>query len=73
YRRILVPKKDVFTVNGIFLDARTKYLTYKSSASMYKSLRFYDKVKKEKMFETQHDYSILKRQLFADLNRTHSS
>ncbi|KAF9913034.1 hypothetical protein EC991_005902 [Linnemannia zychae] len=70
YRRIIVPKKYVFTVNGIFLDARTKYLTYKSSISMYKSLRYYDKVK-DKLFGVQHDYSILKRKLFTDLNRTH--
>ncbi|KAK3844650.1 MAG: hypothetical protein J3R72DRAFT_64773 [Linnemannia gamsii] len=73
YRRIVVPKKDVFMVNGIFLDARTKYLTYKSPVNMLKSLRFYDKAKKDNMFKTQHDYSILKRKLFADLNRTHSS
>ncbi|KAF9086397.1 hypothetical protein BGX29_001420 [Mortierella sp. GBA35] len=72
YRRIVVPKQDVYMVNSIFLDARRKYLTYKSSVSMYKSLRYYDKVK-EKMFDYRHDYSTLKRRLFADINRTHSS
>ncbi|KAK3811874.1 MAG: hypothetical protein J3Q66DRAFT_403739 [Benniella sp.] len=72
YRRIIVPKKDVYKVNGIFLDARTKYLTYKSSVCMYKSLRYYDKVK-ETMFHTHYDYSILKQKLFADMNRTHAS
>ncbi|KAG0044896.1 hypothetical protein BGZ83_009829 [Gryganskiella cystojenkinii] len=71
YKRIVVPKKDVYTVNSIFLDSRRKYLTYKSSVSMLKTLRFYDKVKTE-MFHDCHDYSVLKRKLFADLNRTHS-
>ncbi|GJJ72817.1 hypothetical protein EMPS_05175 [Entomortierella parvispora] len=72
YTRIKVPKQDVFLVNSIFLDARRKFLTYKSSASMLKCLRFYDKVKHDK-FLYKYDYSILKRQLFNDLNRTHSS
>ncbi|KAF9305334.1 hypothetical protein BGZ74_010552 [Mortierella antarctica] len=70
YKRIVVPKEDVYKVNGIFLDARHQFLTYKSAVSMYKSLRYYDKVKKE-MFHDCHDYSILRRKLFADLNRTH--
>jgi len=72
YRRIIAPKKDVYTVNSIFLDARRKYLTYKSSACMYRSLQYYDKVKK-RMFPNQHDYTILRRKLFADMNRTHDS
>lgn len=72
YKRIKAPKRDVFLVNSIFLDARHKYLSYKSSASMLKCLRYYDKVKTE-MFPNRHDYSILKRQLFNDLNRTHAS
>ncbi|KAG0229002.1 hypothetical protein BGX31_006357 [Mortierella sp. GBA43] len=72
YRRILVPKKSVFLVNCIFLDARQKYLTYRSDISMFKSLRHYDKVKETK-FDFHHDYTILKRKLFADMNRTHSS
>ncbi|KAF9349993.1 hypothetical protein BGX34_001462 [Mortierella sp. NVP85] len=72
YRRIIAPRKDVYMVNGISLDARRKYLTYKSSACLYKSLQYYDKVKKG-MFPNQHDYTILKRKLFADMNRTHAS
>lgn len=72
YKRILVPKKSVYLVNSIFLDARRKYLTYRSSACMYKALRYYEKVKKSK-FHFRHDYSKLKRKLFADLNRTHDS
>jgi len=72
YRRIIAPKKDVYMVNGISLDARRKSLTYKSSACMYKSLRYYDKIKKEK-FSNHYDYTILRRKLFADMNRTHAS
>ncbi|KAF9349995.1 hypothetical protein BGX34_001464 [Mortierella sp. NVP85] len=72
YRRIVVSKKDVYNVNSILLDARTKYLTYKSSVCIYRSLRYYDKVK-DTMFDYKHDYSILKRKLFADMNRTHAS
>lgn len=70
YKTIKVPRRDVFLVNGISLDARSKHLTYMSSVSMYKSLRYYDRVKKEK-FEQRHDYTVLKRALFADLNRVH--
>ncbi|KAK3818261.1 MAG: hypothetical protein JOS17DRAFT_382955 [Linnemannia elongata] len=70
YRRIVVPKEEVYKVNSIFLDDRRQFLTYKSAVSMYKSLRYYDKVK-EKLFHTCHDYSILRRKLFSDLNRTH--
>ncbi|KAF9982178.1 hypothetical protein BGZ75_006445 [Mortierella antarctica] len=70
YKRIVISKEDVYKVNAILLDARRELLTYKSSASMYKALRYYDKVKKDK-FHDCHDYSILRRQLFADLNRTH--
>ncbi|KAG9067087.1 hypothetical protein KI688_013000 [Linnemannia hyalina] len=70
YRRIVVPKEEVYKVNSIFLDDRRQFLTYKSNISMYKSLRYYDKVK-EDLFHTCHDYSILRRKLFSDLNRTH--
>ncbi|KAG0366378.1 hypothetical protein BGX24_003716 [Mortierella sp. AD032] len=74
YRRIVVPKQDVYKVNSIFLDCRRKSLTYKSTVCMLKSLRFYDKVKSDEvLFTYEHDYTILKRKLFADLNRTHSS
>lgn len=72
YQRIVVPKQKVYLVNSIFLDARRECLTYKSSASMYKSLRYYDK-NKGKLFNNRHDYSVLRRQLFADMNRTHRS
>jgi len=71
YRRVKAPKRDVFLVNSIFLDSRRKFLSYKSSASMLKCLRYYDKVK-PKMFPNGYSYSLLKRQLFNDLNRTHS-
>ncbi|GJJ72816.1 hypothetical protein EMPS_05174 [Entomortierella parvispora] len=70
YKRIKVPKSDVFFVNCIFLDARDKHLTYRSPISMLKSLKYYDMVKEER-FTFQHDYTALKRELFADLNRTH--
>ncbi|KAG0098651.1 hypothetical protein BGZ93_010788 [Podila epicladia] len=70
YKRIVVHKEDVYKVNAIFLDARRQFLTYKPNVSMYKSLRYYDKVKKD-MFHDCHDYSILRRKLFSDLNRTH--
>ncbi|KAF9308282.1 hypothetical protein BG003_011334 [Podila horticola] len=70
YKRIVVPKEDVYKVNAILLDDRRQFLTYKSNVSMYKSLRYYDNVKKE-MFHTCHDYAILRRKLFSDLNRTH--
>ncbi|KAG0271311.1 hypothetical protein BGZ95_000889 [Linnemannia exigua] len=74
YKRIVVPKEDVYKVNSIFLDCRRKSLTYKSAVSMFKSLRFYDKVKSDEfLFTYEHDYTILKGKLFADLNRTHSS
>ncbi|KAF9564330.1 hypothetical protein EC968_004570 [Mortierella alpina] len=70
YKRIVIPKEEVYKVNSIFLDARDEFLTYKSNVSMYKSLRYYDKVKRV-MFHDCHDYSILRRKLFSDLNRTH--
>lgn len=70
YKTIKVSRQDVFLINGIFLDARSKHLTYRSGISMYKSLRHYDKVKKEK-FQHRHDYTVLERALFAELNRTH--
>ncbi|KAG0364425.1 hypothetical protein BGX24_004607 [Mortierella sp. AD032] len=74
YTRIVVPQQDVYKVNSIFLDCRDKSLTYKSTVCMLKSLRFYDKVKSNSgLFNYEHDYTILKRKLFADLNRTHSS
>ncbi|KAG0044897.1 hypothetical protein BGZ83_009830 [Gryganskiella cystojenkinii] len=71
YKRIVVPKKDVYLVNSIFLDCRNKYLTYKSNVSMFRSLLFYDKEKAEK-FLYRHDYSVLKRKLWSELNRTHN-
>ncbi|KAG0300013.1 hypothetical protein BGZ98_009561 [Dissophora globulifera] len=46
YGRIIIPKDDVYFVNSIFLDAREKCLTYNSSVSMYKTLRYYDMMKK---------------------------
>ncbi|KAF9286903.1 hypothetical protein BGZ68_002445 [Mortierella alpina] len=70
YERIVVPKEVVYKVNGIFLDSTNEALTYKSAASMYKSLRYYDKVKNA-MFHDCRDYSILRRKLFSDLNRIH--
>ncbi|KAG9071680.1 hypothetical protein KI688_005893 [Linnemannia hyalina] len=70
YKRILVPKEEVYKVNAIFLDDLRQFLTYKSDVSMYKSLRYYDRVK-EKKFHNRRDYSILRRKLFSDLNRTH--
>ncbi|KAF9964177.1 hypothetical protein BGZ70_006824 [Mortierella alpina] len=70
YKRIVIPKEEVYKVNSIFLDARQESLTYKSPVSMYKSLRYYDKVKRV-LFHECHDYSILRRKLFSDLNRTH--
>ncbi|KAG0313709.1 hypothetical protein BGZ97_009974 [Linnemannia gamsii] len=71
FQRIVIPKEEVYKVNGILLDARLQCLTYKSSASMCKSLRYYEKVKM-KMFDNRHDYSTLRRTLFSDLNRTHA-
>ncbi|KAK3842547.1 MAG: hypothetical protein J3R72DRAFT_490350 [Linnemannia gamsii] len=59
YKRIVVPKEDVYKVNGIILDDRHQFFTYKSKVSMYKSLRYYDKVKKE-LFHDCRDYSILR-------------
>ncbi|KAG0010175.1 hypothetical protein BGZ80_001709 [Entomortierella chlamydospora] len=70
YKRIVISKEDVYKVNAISLDSRRQFLTYKSNVSMYKSLRYYDKVKKEK-FHEWHDYPILRRKLFSELNRTH--
>lgn len=75
YRRIIIPKEDVYFVNSIFLDAREKSLTYNSSVSLYKSLRYYDMMKmiRRDLFKNGHDYSVLRRKLVADMNRTHSS
>ncbi|KAF9381247.1 hypothetical protein BGX21_002154, partial [Mortierella sp. AD011] len=70
YRRIVIPKEKVWLVNGVFLDAAHKSVTYKSDASMYRSLLFYDKNKK-KIAWIGRDYSRLKRKLFAEMNRTH--
>ncbi|OAQ31018.1 hypothetical protein K457DRAFT_124722 [Linnemannia elongata AG-77] len=70
FKRIIVPKEDIYKVNAILLDDRREFLTYKSDVSMYKSLRYYDKIKKG-MFPNCYDYSTLKGQLFSDLNRTH--
>ncbi|KAF9176720.1 hypothetical protein BGZ51_009770, partial [Haplosporangium sp. Z 767] len=72
YRRIVIPKERVWLVNSIFLDARHKYISYKSNLAMYKTLKYYDKTKGE-LFESRHDYSVLKRKLFAEMNRTHST
>ncbi|KAF9537244.1 hypothetical protein EC957_008597 [Mortierella hygrophila] len=73
YRRIVIPKEDVYFVNSIFLDARKRCLTYNSSVSMYKTLRYYDKMKTARpdLFNNRHDYSVLRRQLVTDMNRTH--
>ncbi|KAF9343729.1 hypothetical protein BGX26_005299 [Mortierella sp. AD094] len=75
YRRIIIPKEDVYFVNSIFLDARMRTLTYNSSVSMYKTLRYYDMMKtiRPDLFKNGHDYSVLRRKLVADMNRTHSS
>ncbi|KAG0260962.1 hypothetical protein BGZ95_004324, partial [Linnemannia exigua] len=70
YKRIIVPKDEVYKVNSILLDDRRQFLTYRSNVSMYKTLRYYDKVKKT-LFHDCHDYSILRRNLFSALNRTH--
>ncbi|KAF9312171.1 hypothetical protein BG003_006570 [Podila horticola] len=74
YRRIIIPKDDVYFVNSIFLDARRKCLTYSSSASMYKTLRYYDMMKtiRPDLFKNGHDYSVLRRKLLASMNRTHT-
>ncbi|KAG0001465.1 hypothetical protein BGZ79_004624 [Entomortierella chlamydospora] len=72
YQRIVIPKQKVWLVNSIFLDARHKSLSHKSNAAMYRSLVFYEKVKDE-LFTNKHDYSVLKRQLFVEMNRTHSA
>ncbi|KAF9586266.1 hypothetical protein BGW38_007670 [Lunasporangiospora selenospora] len=72
YKRIVVPKEDVYRVNSISIDDNPQTLTYKSSISMYKSLRYYDKVK-EDLFHDCIDYSSLRRKLFSDLNRTHQA
>ncbi|KAH7054875.1 hypothetical protein BKA57DRAFT_452474 [Linnemannia elongata] len=71
YRRITLPKEDVYFVNSIFLDARRKCLTYSSDLSMYNTLQYYDKMKKSRpdLFRNGHDYSILKRRLFDDINK----
>ncbi|KAF9360221.1 hypothetical protein BGX26_010127 [Mortierella sp. AD094] len=71
YRRIVIPKQKVWLVNSIFLDARRRSTSYKSNAAMYKSLIFYNKNKHK--FENQHDYSILKRELFVEMNRIHDA
>lgn len=75
YRRIIVPKEDVYFVNSIFLDAREKCQTYNSNVSMYKTLRYYHIMKtiRPDLFKNEHDYSVLRRKLVADMNRTHSS
>ncbi|KAF9162190.1 hypothetical protein BGX21_002156 [Mortierella sp. AD011] len=70
YRRIVIPKQKVWLVNGIFLDEGHKYISHRSNAAMYRSLMFYDKVK-DKMFTNKHDYSVLRRRLFFEMNRTH--
>ncbi|KAG0231237.1 hypothetical protein BGW42_000392 [Actinomortierella wolfii] len=71
YKGVIASKREVQLVNGIILDTPFKHLTYRSSACMYKSLKFYDKVKKE-YFHDCRDYTDFKRQLIADMNRTHS-
>ncbi|KAF9567076.1 hypothetical protein EC968_003510 [Mortierella alpina] len=72
YRRIVVPKDKVWLVNSIFLDARHKYITYRSTAGMLKTLAYYNKHKNAK-FANRYDYSALKRHLAAEINRTHSA
>ncbi|KAG9061080.1 hypothetical protein KI688_007709 [Linnemannia hyalina] len=73
YQRIVIPKEDVYFVNSIFLDARKTCLTYNSSVSLYKTLRYYDKMKtiRPDLFNNRHDYSVLRRKLVADMNRTY--
>ncbi|KAF9951940.1 hypothetical protein BGZ72_006643 [Mortierella alpina] len=72
YRRIVVPKDKVWLVNSIFLDARHKHITYRSTAGMIKTLAYYNK-HKHALFPNRHDYSALKRHLAAEMNRTHTS
>ncbi|KAF9107333.1 hypothetical protein BGX27_008776 [Mortierella sp. AM989] len=72
YKRIVVPKEKVWLVNSIFLDEGNKNMTYKSNASMYKSLALYDKLKATE-FTNKYDYSVLKRKLFSEMNRTHDT
>ncbi|KAI8595542.1 hypothetical protein EDD21DRAFT_390964 [Dissophora ornata] len=72
YRRIVVPKQRVWFVNSIFLDVKNKYISYKSDGAMYRTLKYYDRNKKE-LFDNRYDYSILKRKLFLEMNRTHST
>ncbi|KAG0001463.1 hypothetical protein BGZ80_009358 [Entomortierella chlamydospora] len=72
YRRIVIPKEKVWLVNSIFLDARHKFISHKSDAALYRSLVLYEK-DEEKLFKNKHDYSVLKRKLFVEMNRTHSA
>ncbi|KAF8933294.1 hypothetical protein BGZ47_010931 [Haplosporangium gracile] len=69
YKRVVVPKEDVYFVNSIFLDARRECLTYKSNLSMYRSIQYYDKMKRYRpdLFNNGHDYTLLKRKLVADM------
>ncbi|KAF9421501.1 hypothetical protein BGZ76_003966 [Entomortierella beljakovae] len=72
YQRIVIPKKKVYLVNSIFLDSRHKSISYKSKGSLYRTLKYYDEVK-ETMFHHRYDYSDLKKKLFVEMNRTHST
>ncbi|KAG9323400.1 hypothetical protein KVV02_002550 [Mortierella alpina] len=71
YRRIVVPKDKVWLVNSIFLDARHKHITYRSTVGMIKTLAYYNK-HKHALFANKYDYSAPKRHLAAEINRTHT-
>ncbi|KAF9990170.1 hypothetical protein BGZ75_003296 [Mortierella antarctica] len=71
YRRIVVPKDKVWLVNSIFLDARHKHITYRSTVGMIKTLAYYNK-HKHALFANKYDYSALRRHLAAEINLTHT-
>lgn len=71
YTKIKISKKDVYLINSIFLDASYKYISFLSEKNLYKTIRYYDRIKKE-MFDNKKDYVTLKKKLFNYFNRIHN-
>ncbi|KAF8937665.1 hypothetical protein BGZ58_002366 [Dissophora ornata] len=72
FQRIVIPRNAVWLVNCMHLNGGETSISYRSNPSMYRSLVYYDKLKFT-LFRNGYNYSVLKRKLVAEMNRTHRS
>jgi len=65
YSKVRLRKEDVYIVNGILLECASEYITYRSDASLYHSIVFYENNldKFGSAIGTKRDYSALKKRL----------